>query len=115
MGKIEKTHAEKTLATDLGQKANVDRHQISNKAIGLCNKQLNEIGKALVPMRELTYHGSVAIHIYSSNMLKVPFFVSQTDPLRKTDETLASIAHTNLQGDMMEYFGRIRKKRRSGF
>lgn len=96
--------------------AKVERHDISGEQAEKGNARLRDLGTDLNPMPEyLNYKGSMAVHIYQSEMLGQIFFMGQTNTLADTPEETASAALSNLRGDAQTYYGRTRQKKRSGF
>lgn len=109
-------HKTQTFNTDLGQKASVERHEVRGKEIEMANHRVMEIGRSLNPMPDhLKYLGSMAVHIYQSEMLGQLFFMSQCQTLGDTPELLASTALTDLKGTAQQFYGRTRQTKRSGF
>jgi hypothetical protein len=109
---------EEAFRSDLGHKATVERWDSKNEGNFNANWELQKIGQSLkaghTELREHEYLGSMAVHVYMTPKMQVPIFISQT-PLGKSSEVLASTALTNLKGDAMEFFGKARQTKRSGF
>jgi len=100
----------------MGQKVKVERHEVASEASTKGNGLLRDIGELVNPIpNTLKYVGSMAVHIYQSEMLRQVFFMGQAQTLGDTPEETASAALTNLKGDAMNYYGRARKTKRSGF
>lgn len=85
----------------------------ANRALGdLANFIKEDCG---VPqLKDATYLGSAAVHIYMLPHMRQALFISQTDPISNCHEFTASEGLRQLQGDMMAHFGRKRKVKRSG-
>lgn len=110
---------EKAFRSDLGHKAQVERHVDSTEKTYNAAYELQKIGQVLKQgypeLREHEYLGSMAVHVYLTPKLEIPIFLSQS-PLGKCPEILASNALTDLKGHVMEeFYGRERQKKRSGF
>lgn len=102
--------------TEIGQKAKVEQTKVDNELSAHANSALRQIGEFINPQvgDELEYMGSAAVHIYQSRKLKHMVFQAQA-PLGYTPETTASIAMEPLKGEMMNYYGRLKPTKRSGF
>jgi len=115
-----KSHKETAFETKLGIEAAIKRETLSSEGIARANEILARVGAELlhpVPNAadSVIYQGSAAVHIYQSEKLGQMFFLAQTDTLGSTPELLAGKAMTDLRGAMMEYYGRKRQTKRSGF
>lgn len=101
---------------ELGGKAKVERHDVSNEQAAQGNARLRDIGEMLNPIpKHVKYMGSMAVHIYQSEMIGQVFFMGQVSTLSGTPEETASAALSNLRGDAQSYYGRQRQRKRSGF
>jgi hypothetical protein len=115
MGKEELSNEDKTINTEFGQKAQVERHELLNKEVEILNRRLQEIAKELNPVpKTLNYLGTMAVHVYQSEKLEQLFFSKQT-VLKGMKEMIASKAFEDLRGTVMESYARKRQTRRSGF
>ena len=107
------------LADDIGIFAKIDRNKAEDECASRSNKALNEIGdfihKGRPELSGLEYCGSAAVHIYLAPTLGEMCFITQVQPLLNTAERIAGPAFTQLQKDMMTYYGRRTTKIRSGF
>ena len=105
----------KTLNTELGQKVSVEREEHTELA-GKSNAILRNIGEGLNPLaKNLTYKGSMAMHVYQSEILGQIFFVAQTSTIQDVPEETAAAAHQSLKQELMATYGRARQTKRSGF
>lgn len=110
-------HKKQTFETQIGQKATVHREDIAREEYVQANRELEAIGKKLDPTtnKVLTYHGSMAVHIYESKTLGQLFLMTQLESLKDCPEVLAAKACTELRNQLMETYGRKAKRKRSGF
>lgn len=107
------------LIQEMGHKAIVDRTKIENnertdalrEVIGDVAKDLQEIGQ--VP-RGMNYCGSLSVHVFKSVILGEAAFATINN-IGSLDVALADGALRELTGTTMEFFGKPRQKRRSGF
>ncbi len=104
--------------TDIGQKADVQRHRDSSEEVKKCNEGLRGIGEHLKEtqdsLREVEYLGSIAVHYYKSPVLGHPFFITQTSTLDKTPEALVQEGITELRNECLIKHGHSPQYRRSG-
>lgn len=115
----DKTHDEITADNELGIDAKVIREVATGENYEQANKLLKRIGHDLVkPSGSWTqdhYHGSFAVHVYWSRILREEFaFVVQNCPI-DLPEWLADKAVSALRSDLMAASGRAREFKRSGF
>lgn len=110
-------HMIKKFNTDMGINATVKRETKGNSDFKNANLKLRSIGSKMGTreFKGYTYIGSAAVHIYQSEILGELGFASQVDTLQDTVEILADKALTALKSDMMNFYGRDRQKKRSGF
>lgn len=102
--------------SDLGTKAKVERHDLETEQSHRLANTLRAIGGDANPDgKTWTYCGSMAVHIYKTEVLGQVAFISQTSTLGGTNEQLAAQAVQDLMGNAMEYYGKTRQKLRSGF
>ena len=103
----------------IGITAHVERNTEEGEAVMRANRALNDIGDfihANTPgLKGLKYLGSSAVHIFCAEALGEVAYITQTQPLLDTEERIAGPAYTQLQKDMMKYYGRKTTKIRSGF
>lgn len=104
------------LKKNLDSSAQVTRDNVMGEEITKGNEMLREIGTLINPIpKGIKYVGSMATHIYQSEMLGQIFFMGQVSTLGECPEETASAALSNLRGDAQGYYGRSRQKKRSGF
>ena len=123
MDKIEKAKQEqaKLLAdTEYGQKARVQRHDIQNFVTERANRELRQIGEAIIkPINEghgtWKYKGSASVHVYQSEVLGEVIFLEQVNTMQDVPEVTASKAFSNLKQSLIEMYQGSRQKKRSGF
>lgn len=109
-------HMLKKFDTDIGIDATIQRETVQNETAKQGNEKLRDIGELCNPIPDtLKYLGSAAVHVYQSEMLGQIFFSSQAQTLQDCPEFLASKALDDLRGTAMEFYGRSRQKKRSGF
>lgn len=103
----------------IGISVSVEREKKTNDAVVRANHALCDIGDYIhrneATVKELEYCGSAAVHIFMAKTLNQVIYITQTTPLRDTQERVAGPALTQLQKDMMQYYGRKATKIRSGF
>ena len=100
----------------LHHSAKVTRDNVTGEEVTKANAMLRDIGADLNPIpKNLIYKGSMAIHIYQSEIQGHDFFMGQVNTLADTPEETASAALSNLRGDAQNYYGRTRQTKRSGF
>lgn len=104
--------------TELGQKARVERSELSGEHMDQLREVVCEVGRNLsetgqVP-RGMEYVGSLSIHIYKSEILKTAAFAS-VNSLASVPFDLADGALRELTGATLEAYGKRRQKLRSGF
>lgn len=113
-----KDNKEKEFNSAVGHKASIDRWESQGEDAFNANFELQKIGQIIKgghdELREHDYLGSMAVHVYMTPTLETPVFACQA-PLGKCPEVLASAALVDLKGSAMEFFGRARQKKRSGF
>lgn len=112
------TDKEQIFDTDLGQKVNVMRTHLDetkdDRAIAeSMNGILKGIGGELAPVKEASYMGSMAVHVYETEMTRQLFYVIQNCK-GGMPEIVASRAFEDLRGAVMKSYGRNRPKKRSG-
>lgn len=110
---------ESKFKNSMGINANVTRAADEGETARRANRALNDIGDFIQGtnsgvLRDLTYMGSMAVHIYLAPTLNQLVCVSQIQPLRDTRMALANSAMRQLEGDCLEHYGRKRPKKRSG-
>jgi len=72
-------------SAELGQKAKVERHEVSSELSARGNSRLRDLGEELNPMpKHLKNKGSMAVHIYQSEMLGQVLFMGQAHSLGDT-------------------------------
>ena len=112
-----KSHKEQTFNRDIGQKAHIEREDIADGV--RANERLDEIGHLLHPNPDgaMKYVGSLAVHIYVSEVLGFVQYVSQTAgaPANGCTEPIALRAVQDLEGSVLERYGKKRRVLRSGF
>jgi hypothetical protein len=105
-------------ATEIGQKAIVQREDLRNPGLDQLKEVLIEIGKNMTEVgaipKGMEYVGSAAVHIYKAQFVGEVAYLNQL-ALNSTPEALAGPAVSDLRGSMMEFYGRARQKKRSGF
>jgi len=110
---------ENKFKTSMGINAHVSRNDNTGETARRTNRALNDIGDFIQgentgALRECQYLGSMAVHIYLAPALNQLVCVSQTQPLRDTPMMLANSAIRQLEGDVLEHFGKKRPRKRSG-
>ena len=107
------------MRNQIGLTVDVERETVRNDAVDRANRALCDIGDYIhanePKIKELTYCGSAAVHIYLAPTLGEIIYITQTSPLRETEERVAGPAFTQLQKDMMKYYGKKQTRIRSGF
>lgn len=106
---------EQIFNTDISQKATIHREDVQSEVNTQANALIRELGEEIKPVKGIDYLGSAVVHIYKSPKLDQLFFQSQVVTLGNTPEVIASKAITDLRGSCMEYYGRKRPVKRSGF
>lgn len=117
------SHREKTFRTDVGVRATVQHLEMKADDANPINRRLMELGVAAQhseqapALKDMTYLGSAAVHVYKSEVLGQLFFISQTDPLivMRCPEMVASAAFNHLLATMKKTYGHKRPRLRSGF
>lgn len=111
----------KKLDDNLFIDAKVDKDKIEGLQMRRANMALGDIGNFIkhdcdiAALRECKYMGSMAVHVYQSEMLEQIFFIAQT-PLNETREWTADKAFLQLKEAAKQFYGRNTVKRtRSGF
>lgn len=104
--------------TELGQKARVERSEISGDHMDQLREVICDVGRNLsetgsIP-RGMEYVGSLSIHIYKSEILKTAAFAT-VNSLGAVPFDLADGALRELTGSTLESYGKRRQKLRSGF
>lgn len=112
-------------ATDIGQKAKVERGEMSGDLVDQANETLLKIGVALgqgdPASKHLTYLGSAAVHIFGSynilakNGTPQLGFYCQTSTLGTMNELVAASAGQDLLKAIAARYGRKPPTKRSGF
>ena len=110
-------HKKQTFETDIGQKAQVSRSEQRGERETILNNMLRGIGAEANQMPQTSeYLGSCAVHIYKpKGNIQYLHFQCQVSPMQDVPEIVADKALTDLKGNLMEFYGRDRKKKRSGF
>ena len=108
----------KKYVDQVGHKATIQRETLINERTEGLKEVLQEIGQnasdvGIVP-KGMEYVGSVAVHIYQAPNLGTVAHFNQV-ALNNCPEPLAGPAVSDLRGTMLEYYGRRRQKKRSGF
>ena len=120
MKKPKLSDKDQTFDTEMGQKvhiqrANLDETEDDKKIGATMNNLLRNIGTELNPKAaNMDYMGCMAVHVYSSKILKQLMYVNQIC-LGEMPEIVASKAFEDLRGTAMESYDRARPKRRSKF
>lgn len=114
-----KTVREKQFASDLGQKALIEHHQIENDEQSEALREvLRDIGKDLQTTRkvppELEYVASFSVHVYKGGLSNFAFAGVNAN-MEKCPHALADAAAKKLAQDIREYHNGRRQKLRSGF
>ena len=108
-----------TFDTEVGQKVEVQREDLSNETAARTNRMLLEAGdlikNTLASGKHLEHVGSMSVHIFQSHALGQIFFATQTTTLGQTNEMTASLSLEQLRKDAMKHYGRKLDKKRSGF
>lgn len=110
-------HKKKTIRSQIGISATVERTTEKSEDITKENRKLNEMGEKLNPMpKNMRYLGSAAFHIYHNDTLNQVMFVNQAGPtLNDVNEVICQYAVKDFVGTIMENYGKRRQKFRSGF
>ena len=116
----ENDNAKKHFNNQLGITAHVRRStEGGTEEAFRANRALNDIGDFVhantATVQGLEYAGSAAVHIYFAPALGQMVFITQTEPLRETNELMAGAAFTQLKKDLMTRYGHKATKVRSGF
>lgn len=102
--------------TEFGQMAKVTREDKTNDLAKVMNESLRKIGfMGQSEVNGYEYQGSMALHVYKSPLLNEIIYINQTSPMQHVPEIIASKAFENLKGDLLEFYGRSRQVKRSGF
>ena len=118
MGNEKVSNKDLTFRTQIGQKATVERQNVSGEGATQANQALMLLGNNCNPLpQNMRYMGSAAVHIFWNETLEIVQFVSQTSPLENQGcpEILASKAFDDLLGTMKQQYGHSRSRLRSGF
>lgn len=114
-------HKKLIFQDEMGQKVDVSRSEVNDTgAVALAHQTLRDIGEHIKAessdsvLKNLTYVGSAAVHIYQSEILGSIFYVTQTSTLGKAHELTCSQAITQLKHDCMTKYGRKAPTKRSG-
>lgn len=111
-----KTNDELLINTEFGSEASVHREDVKGELAQELNDRLKNIGfLASNEVPGFDYQGSMAIHVYKSEITNSIVYVNQTSTLQHVPEVIADKAFENLKGDAQEFYGRTRQTRRSGF
>lgn len=119
MGKEEMSN--KIFQRDIGQKATVQREEVSGESAARPNRLLVDLGietqKVDPRIASFDYRGSAAIHIYTHEQLNMIQFISQADPLLlyRCPEELAARGFDDLLRAMKKIYGKGHGSLRSGF
>jgi len=110
-------HKKAAFETDLGQKAQVSRSEAQGERETVLNLMLREIGAEANQLPETSeYMGSCAVHVYKpKGNVQYLHFQCQVDPMQEVPEHIADKALVDLKGTLMEFYGRKRQTKRSGF
>ena len=104
--------------SELGQKAKVERSAINSEHMENLREVVRDIGRNLLEIgaapQGMTYCGSLTVHIYKSETLKMAAFVSLSAHDKLTFD-LADAGLRELTGTTLESYGRSRRKLRSKF
>lgn len=105
--------------TSMGINANVIRQENQGETAKRANGALHDIGEFIQGentgvLRDLAYCGSIAVHIYLAPSLGQLVCVSQTQTLVRTPMHVANSAIRQLEGDVLEHYGKPRPRKRSG-
>lgn len=107
-------------ATELGQKAQVEHHAVANdERMDQLREVLRDVGRdfqttAKVP-KELTYMGSLSVHVFASEVMKGQFQFVGLNAYDKMPYLVADAALQKLRGDVTQVYVGNRQKKRSGF
>lgn len=103
---------------EVGSKAIVDRSVLRDTHLDELREVIADVGRDLQEVKavpkELTYRGSLCVHIYTSAALRNAAFAT-TNYMGTMTADLADGALRELTGTTMEGFGKRRAKLRSGF
>ncbi len=104
--------------------AKIERHESKGEEQARANSALREIGTYIQTesseapiLKNATYLGSAAVHVYQSAIMGTMFFISQVDPMTTgVPEWTADKALIDLRKHMMTGYGRkMGAPKRSGF
>lgn len=121
MGNEDLSNQQKIFRDQIGQKASVERWDLPKEKTELLNRQLCDLGLKWADaddvVKNMTYYGSAAIHVYASDILKLQLFIPQAAPLvlYKCPMPMANAAMQELDRKMRQVYGMSKGKLRSGF
>lgn len=103
--------------TEIGQKARVERSEITSEHMDNLREVLSEIGLNLQQVKavpNMEYCGSLSVHVYKSSVLRTAAFATVSVTENLTFD-LADAALRELTGSTLSSYGKRRQKLRSGF
>lgn len=104
--------------SEVGQKARVERTEISNPHMDQLRDVLREIGRNLSEVgaapKGMQYVGSLSVHVYKAETMKMAAFATLNAGEKMTFD-LADGALRELTGATRVAYGKNRQKLRSGF
>lgn len=115
-------HKKQKFKTDIGINATVQRAQANPEISAKPNRMLIDLGQSFSEIEQFKlkgydYRGSVAVHIYTHELLNQIDFISQTYPLDlyRCPEVLAKKSIDDLIKTVQVLYGHKRSVVRSGF
>lgn len=121
MGKKELTDKEKLFRDQLGQKATVQRFDLSDEKTAIVNRLLCDLGlemqKVDGQLQHFTYMGSAAVHVFAAPTVDLQVYIPQVKPLHvyRCPQQLANAALLDLERQLKASYGLRTSKLRSGF
>lgn len=121
MGKDDITNEQRIFRDQIGQKATVERHDLPREKTEALNRMLSDLGLAFADVdpavKQLTYLGSAAVHIYASELLRAQIYLPQVQPLvlYRCPMPIANAALQELDRKTRGVYGFSKGKLRSGF
>jgi hypothetical protein len=121
MGQDELSDKEKIYRDQIGQKATVQREQVSMEKSERLNRALCDLGlmsAELDPaLAHYTYFGSAAIHVWAAPTVDSQIYIPQAAPLMlyRCPMPLANSAILELERKVKEVYNLTTAKKRSGF
>lgn len=105
---------------DLGHKALVKRESVSaNELTDQLDEVMKDIGRNIQEVgsapRGMQYKGSIACHIYTSEIMKESAFYCQFAIEEGTHPALIEASAIELRGQVAAFLGKTQPKKRSGF